>query len=245
MPRSPYPARRPPRRVVKDAFHATLGSTALLTAEEEVELARRRDAGDGEALDRLIVANLRWAVELATRFRHAHGGDQDDLEQDAIGGLVTAARRYDPDRGVRFTTYATWWIRQGLFNNAPAANVIRLPRDPKGRASDRALKAWRPASIDEPSESGSSHAEMLADRGEGPGEAMQRADVVALAAGAVGRLGPRDAEVVRRRFGLDGRPPETLEEVGDRLGLTRERVRQIQKRAMDRLAKLLAPAVAT
>ena len=244
MPRSPFPARRPPRRVVKDAFHATLGAVPLLTAGEEVELARRRDAGDGEALDRLIVANLRWAVRVATRHRHVHGGDQDDLEQAAIGGLMRAARKFDPDRGVRFSTYATWWIRQALARHAGEARLIHVPENPQARASEEAARARAIASIDEPNEHGSTPSELLADRGEAPEEAMRREEAAGVLAAAVRRLGPRDAEVLRRRYGLQGGEPETLKEVGDRLGLTRERVRQIEKRARERLARLLAPAVA-
>jgi len=249
----------------------------LLTPEEEQDLARRVQAGDAEAQKRLVEANLRLVVRIARRYLH-RGLSLLDLIEEGNVGLLHAARKFQPDRGTRFSTYATWWIRQAVVRAlANQARTIRLPvhvellvsqylkqrnvltqklgrpptleevaavmKRPVGELEQLESLRQQPLSLDKPTgEDGKGNlGETVEDPNAGAGSGLAtmlraRADL----AGVLQDLPDRERTVVTLRFGLGGEEPLTLERIGQRLGLTRERVRQIEGTALQHLRRLLA-----
>jgi RNA polymerase nonessential primary-like sigma factor len=249
----------------------------LLTPAEEQDLARRVQAGDPEAERKLVEANLRLVVKIARRYLR-RGLSLLDLIEEGNVGLLHAARKFQPNRGTRFSTYATWWIRQAVVRAlANQARTIRLPvhveallaqyhrhrnvltqrlgRPPtveevaaemdRPAAEVEQLEGLRqhPVSLDKPNpgDGKGSLIDTVADPNAQPGAGLAamlraRADL----ASVLQDLPDRERTVVTLRFGLGGEEPMTLERIGSRLGLTRERVRQIEGGALERLRRLLA-----
>ncbi len=220
-----------------------------LSQEEEQALARRVLAGDAGAEQRMIEANLRLAFAIARRYRN-RGLPLPDLIAEGNLGLLRAVRKFRPDKRTRFSTYASWWIRQAVVRAlANQARVIRLPvhvelllgryRKERERLT---RELGRPPSLDEVARSLEIPPEQLAGLEEippsGPLGALlrERKDLTAL----VDDLPDRERTVIRLRFGLSGEEALTLEAVGRRLGLSRERVRQIEGVGLKKLRALLA-----
>ena len=249
----------------------------LLKAEEEQDLARRVLAGDTQAERQLVEANLRLVVSIARRYLN-RGLSLLDLIEEGNVGLLHAARKFQPDRGTRFSTYATWWIRQAVVRAlANQARTIRLPvhvelllgqatkkrnaltqelgRAPTSEELAQAL-GWplsqveqlealrqQPLSLDTPTgEDGQGRLrDAVPDTSSVPaGSLMEILKMRADLAGVLEDLPDPERNVVTLRFGLGGEEAMTLESIGRRLGVTRERVRQIEAAALKRLRALLA-----
>ena len=259
-----------------------IGATPLLTAAEELKLARGAHAGDFHARQRMIEANLRLVVSIARHYLH-RGLPLDDLIEEGNLGLIHAMEKFDPERGFRFSTYATWWIRQNveraIMNQSRTVrlpvylikelNIVlramrRLDRE-RGAAGDspgtaledvarlldrpvseiRQLLALneRAASLDSPLDIDPelTMSDAIADEAaEDPATHLEHEEAEALVAEWVSQLTDRQRLVVERRYGLGGRDVTTLEDIASDLGLTRERVRQIQVEALTTLRKRIA-----
>lgn len=257
-------------------YLSEIGFSPLLTAQEEVFFARRALKGDERARKRMIESNLRLVVKIARRYNN-RGLALLDLIEEGNLGLIRAVEKFDPERGFRFSTYATWWIRQtierAIMNQT---RTIRLPihvvkelnvylrtarelahsLDHEPTAEEIADKLGKPVedvsrmlrlnekigSVDTPIGSGTDKAllDVIADENDGgPEIRLQDSDMHSNIVNWLTELNQKQREVLARRFGLLGYEPSTLEDVGKEIGLTRERVRQIQVEALRRLRDVL------
>ena len=255
-----------------DQYLREVSKHELITPEEEIELGYRALAGDEDAVQKLARANLRFVISIAKKYQN-RGVALIDLIQEGNVGLITAARKFDPDQGVKFISYAVWWIRQAIL--AALANQGRAVRVPLNRASDLArifrererLKQelgrdpsteevayaakLTPEIVESLSTLNSSEIRLDAPIGETddsqlverfivaeasePEEAVEERMLNENVTRALDTLSERDAKVIRLYYGLDGNREHTLEEIGNMLGVTRERVRQLRDRALKRL----------
>ena len=274
----PAPEQAPAAADPLKLYVRQIGGGALLTREEERELARRKDEGDEEAKTRLIESNLRLVMAITRNYTRANVPLL-DLIQEGNLGLIRAVEKFDYRLGYKLSTYATWWIRQAITRAlADQGRTIRLPVHVANQVR-RLLRARRQLaqklnhepSLDELARETQQSEERVRELLElvenpvsletpvGDGESIYGdliEDVNALApheqsaeqargrelAGALDQLNPRMRRVLSLRFGLDGELPQTLEEVGSQLGITRERVRQLETRALREL-RVAAPGL--
>lgn len=253
-----------------------IGFSPLLTAEEEVYFSRLSLKGDESARKRMIESNLRLVVKIARRYIN-RGLTLLDLIEEGNLGLIRAVEKFDPERGFRFSTYATWWIRQtieraimnqtrtirlpihvvkelNLYLRAARELTQKLDHEPTAEEIARMVDKpvadvkrmlglnERVASMDTPIGVGSDKSLMdtVADEGASdPADVLQDDDICSSLEKWIDQLSDKQQEVLSRRFGLRGYPISTLEEVGQEIGLTRERVRQIQVEALRRLREIL------
>jgi len=271
----------PPQPVVQESttdalqlFLRDAGRHPLLTAAQEVELAKRIERGDDAAKQRMIQSNLRLVVSIAKNYRN-QGLPFLDLIQEGTLGLIRAVEKFDWRRGYKFSTYATWWIRQAVARAlADKARTIRMPvhiveRMQKLNRAERTLwtQLGREPSLEEIAEEANlpiaqahevkaaARASTSLDQPVGEAEDAVFGDFVAgdeplpdeqvevtmrcQALGeAINALSERERRVIVLRYGLNDADPKTLEDIGRRLGLTRERVRQIETEALKRLSRL-------
>lgn len=257
-----------------DKYLQEIGRVELISADEEVELARRIKQGDKAALERLTKANLRFVVSVSKQYQN-QGLSLPDLINEGNVGLIKAAERFDETRGFKFISYAVWWIRQSILQAlAEQARIVRLPLNKIGSINkiNRAFSELeqlfeRPPTADELAEhleitvedvrqslaNTGRHVSMDAPLMEGEENSSSMYDVLpndAMPSPEMGlnkeslskeierslaTLTGREGDVVRLYYGLNGRQPLTLEEIGDLFDLTRERVRQIKEKAIRRL----------
>ncbi|WP_027458218.1 RNA polymerase sigma factor RpoS [Dechloromonas agitata] len=261
---------------VTQLYLTQIGAKPLLTPEEELATARLVCQGDFAARQRMIEHNLRLVVNIAKHYLN-RGIPLLDLVEEGNLGLIHALEKFDPERGFRFSTYATWWIRQnierGIMNQS---RTIRLPvhvvkeinvvlramrhlesADRRDSTVERvAALIDRPvedvrrilslnehiASLDAPLEIDPNHTigEIIADEsGADPETLFQESEIGSLVDDWLAQLSERQRSVIERRYGLNGADVATLDTIAGDLGLTRERVRQIQMEALERLRKIL------
>ena len=256
-----------------ETYLREINETALLTADEELELAAQIADGDVMARDRMVRANLRLVVNIARGYTGKGLALQDLIEEGNLG-LLRAVEGFDPTVGTRFSTYASYWIKQSIKRALiNSAKTIRIPaymvellskwRRATARLSEelgrtptneevarvlglpkkklpiirKAIKISNGTPQSDQSDAGWSLGEMVMDdRRKSPDEELLDHDILRHAMELLGTLEEREATVLKLRFGLGGVEPRTLKEIGAELGLTRERVRQIETEALRRLA---------
>lgn len=276
MPPGKIPSPRE-RAATGDSLNAYIREIAKfkpLTAEREKELGARIRQGDALALNELVEANLRFVVSYSKRYRGL-GLSFIDLIHEGNLGLIEAAKRFDPDRNVKFISYAVWWIRQAIFHSlAEHTRVFRLPPKMSGQVSklgsarDRlSAELERSPTSEELAKETDLSVNAVEDLLRIAGEDLSLSSTVGedgtLELGdtleqesvpevegelirssfeeqiqkIVSELDEKEQEVIKMRFGLDGEEPQTLQEIGERLGLSRERIRQIESKAKEKLRR--------
>jgi len=255
-----------------DKYLQEIGKVDLITAEEEVELARRIKTGDKDALEKLTKANLRFVVSVSKQYQN-QGLSLPDLINEGNLGLIKAAQRFDETRGFKFISYAVWWIRQSILQAlAEQSRIVRLPLNkigsinkinkafakleqqherepdvieiadmleiPENEVKESMRNSGRHISMDAPliqDEENTLYDVIRSDETNTPEKELMVESLRKEIDRAISTLTPREADVVRLYFGLNAKHPMTLEEIGERFDLTRERVRQIKEKAIRRL----------
>jgi RNA polymerase primary sigma factor len=255
-----------------DKYLVEIGKVDLITAEMEVDLAKRIRAGDQAALEKLTKANLRFVVSVAKQYQN-NGLTLGDLINEGNVGLIKAAMRFDETRGFKFISYAVWWIRQSILQAlAEQSRVVRLPLNRVGSLNkiSRAFSeleqkfqrepspaevaeimdvtieevestmsvGGRQISVDAPFVQGEENRlldVLESSSEETPDSGLMKDSLKLEVSRALSTLSERESEVICDYYGLNGSHPMTLEEIGDKFKLTRERVRQIKEKATRRL----------
>ncbi len=253
-----------------------IGINPLLTAEQEVYYSRKAQQGHEPSRSKMIESNLRLVVKISRRYVNRGLAFLDLIEEGNLG-LIRAVEKFDPERGFRFSTYATWWIRQAIERAIMnQSRTIRLPihvikevnnylrtlnalsneldHQPTNEeiAKKMDVSPWRVgqmlaltekiASVDIPVKNDLEGCliDTISDKkSKTPSEIVQNEKIKLKIRNSLGELTTRQREVISRRFGLDGHKPDTLEHVGEEIGLTRERVRQIQVDSLHRMKIIL------
>ncbi len=260
-----------------DQYFVEIGKMKLLTPEEEIELAVKIRNGDENAMNRLILANLRFVVSVAKMYQN-QGLSLSDLINEGNLGLIKAAGRFDETRGFKFISYAVWWIRQGITSAiADQSRVVRLPLNRIGDLTklSKAYKnleqenertptneelakligttaedvtytlqiASRQVSMNAPTTSDAENKNTLLDvihneDQPSPDEKLLKESLVNEVRNILQALDEREAEVIRLSFGIGSDQKATLEEIGEKFNLTRERIRQIKEKALRKIKNL-------
>ena len=259
-----------------ETYLREINETALLTADDEKMLSRRISAGDALARDRMVRANLRLVVNIARGY-NGRGLPLPDLIEEGNLGLMRAVEGFDPDMNTRFSTYASYWIKQSIkralvntaktirvpaymvelmskwrrasaelteeLNRTPTAEEVAVVLEiapKKLRIVKKAIALYNATPQSDQDESGLSLGDIIPDeRVRGPEEELIDNDNLKHVSRLLDEMNSREATILRMRFGLDDSEPRTLKEIGESLGLTRERVRQIEGEALKKLNRSL------
>ncbi|HEV8058633.1 MAG TPA: RNA polymerase sigma factor RpoD/SigA [Gemmataceae bacterium] len=268
-----------PVRAPLETYLSEINDTRLLSAEEECELAKRIEEGDSEARDHMVRANLRLVVNIARSYA-GKGLTLQDLIAEGNLGLLRAVEGFDPGMNTRFSTYASYWIKQSMKRAViNTGKTIRIPaymnellvkwrrataklQEELGRPPTqeeigaslslskkklaiirKGIRIYNAVPQTESPETGRPIEEMLMDDvSDAPDSNLSRIDDLKQVMDLLEQMDKREAAVLRLRFGLDGDEPMTLKEIGDRLGLTRERVRQIEVLALKKMYESMQEA---
>jgi len=260
-----------------DTYLSDINEVPLLTAQEEIQLSKRVRRGDANAREHMIRANLRLVVSIAKNYVNRGMQFMDLIEEGNIG-LMKAVEKFDPKAGCRFSTYATWWIKQGIRRSL--VNTVKTVRVPsymseivskwKATAMELNYKLGRQATTGEiaeqlelpesnwdvvrdtvqssskpmysmSDEGGASFADVIEDtNSRSPEDTILQAMEIGRMHELLEMLETREARILKLRFGLDNQEPMTLKAIGKRFGLTRERVRQMEQQALDKLAEVMS-----
>jgi len=255
-----------------DRYLADIGKEPMISAEEEVELARRIKAGDTEALEKLTITNLRFVVSVAKQYQN-QGISLQDLINEGNVGLIKAAKRFDETRGFKFISYAVWWIRQAILQAiADQSRIVRLPLNQVGTinklkkeitkleqilqrvptieeiAETVDLPTYKvaeilkmnshPQSIDSPispDEETKFIDTFIFDNDENTDTLLMQESLTSEINDVLSSLSEKERDIIKLFYGIGNSHEYTLDEIGDRFDLSRERVRQIKERALKRL----------
>jgi RNA polymerase primary sigma factor len=267
--------RRPVAGDSLNAYIREISRFKPLSADEEKELGRRIQRGDHKALQRLVEANLRFVVSYAKRYRGL-GLSFLDLIHEGTLGLIEAGKRFDPDRNVKFISYAVWWVRQAIFHAlSEHTRVFRLPQKLSGQISkvgnarqQLATELNRSPTNEEVAEKTSLSLQEVEELLKVAGDDLSLSSTVGedgtlelgdtleqetipsvelelmkssfeeqIRRAMLEELDEKEQGVIKMRFGLDGEEPRTLQEIGEELGLSRERIRQIESKAKEKLRR--------
>ncbi|MFN3243072.1 MAG: RNA polymerase sigma factor RpoD/SigA [Planctomycetota bacterium] len=260
-----------------DTYLADINEVPLLTAQEEIDLSKRVQRGDLAAREHMIRANLRLVVSIAKNYVNRGLSFMDLIEEGNIG-LMKAVEKFDHKAGCRFSTYATWWIKQGIRRSL--VNTVKTVRVPsymseivsrwKATAMELSYRLGRQATTGEIAEElelpennwdvvrdtvqsnsqpvhsmnddgGAAFADVIEDtRGRSPEEEILAAMEIGRMHELLEKLDTREARILRLRFGLGNNEPMTLKAIGKRFGLTRERVRQMEQQALEKLGEIMS-----
>ena len=276
--KSPAETEAERRPVTGDSLNAYIREISRfkpLSAEEEKELGRRIQRGDHKALQRLVEANLRFVVSYAKRYRGL-GLSFLDLIHEGTLGLIEAAKRFDPERNVKFISYAVWWVRQAIFHAlSEHTRVFRLPQKLSGQISkvgnarqQLTSELNRSPTNEEVAEKTSLSLQEVEELLKVAGDDLSLSSTVGedgtlelgdtleqetipsvelelmkssfeeqIRRAMLEELDEKEQGVIKMRFGLDGEEPRTLQEIGEELGLSRERIRQIESKAKEKLRR--------
>jgi len=261
-----------------ESYLREINETSLLKADEEQELAYRIEDGDSEARDQMVRANLRLVVKIARGYT-GKGLALQDLIAEGNLGLLRAVEGFDPSLNIRFSTYASYWIKQSIkravintgktvrvpaymfdllvkwrrANNELQEKLGRVPTQeevalhlklPKKKFAiiKKAIRVYSAGLQSDQSEAAWPLEELVTDNESAtPDNKMMKADDLSQVLDLLEQMDAREAKVLRLRFGLDGEEPMTLKDIGGRLGLTRERVRQIEREALSKLRERMEP----
>ncbi len=257
------------RKTALELYLKDIAYNTLLTPQQEFDLAVQIRGGDRKSLEKMVESNLRFVITISKEYQ-GRGLPLEDLIAEGNVGLVRAATRYDETVGVKFTTYAVWWIRQGILSAlAEKARMVRLPvnkikhlcrleriasglkqelgREPNTEEVAKVAEMqpkqvqdlldasrWH-VSLDSPLDEGpdTSLLEIIADKeAECPERVVMRRAMVEEIRSALETLSPREAQILKMYFGINGDEPMTLEQIGNQFSLTKERVRQIRDKAL-------------
>jgi RNA polymerase primary sigma factor len=240
----------------KDAYRGALESYLrsirrypLLTSSGEQRLATRSQRGESRAADRLVKSNLRLVVKIAREYSH-RGASVEDLISEGNLGLIEAAKRFEPNRGARFVTYASWWIRKYVIAavnrhkteaSAPIPGARADRQSPGGNGGALVRLARRILSFDEVSRS-DEHTPMevrVPSPDSLPDVKVNRLQVAEALHEALSHLGERERRILEMHYGLDGSTPTSLQAIADEMGCTREWVRQLEQRTIERARRIL------
>lgn len=255
-----------------DKYLLEIGKIELITAEEEVDLAKKIHQGDLIARDRLVNANLRFVVSVSKQYQH-QGLSLPDMINEGNLGLIKAAERFDETRGFKFISYAVWWIRQSILQAlAEQARIVRLPinrivhinklkrtiteleqkyeREPTISEISQTLElnpsdikkaisnSGRDISMDSPlsnEDGGTLYDVLISEEASSPDKELLSDSLGKEIERALNTLPLREAEIIRLYYGLNGKHSQTLEEISEEFNITRERIRQLKEKAINRL----------